>query len=89
MRIESTDERERRFKHLCEATGESAKSKAIDQAAKYYLRMAGGTPAVPNGKIAELLELAEDQGTVTVEEIADVLDAEELSVTAETHWSVE
>jgi hypothetical protein len=37
-----TDDRERRPEHLLEATGENTKSKAIDRAAKYYVRMAGG-----------------------------------------------
>lgn len=74
------DERERRLDALAEASGEKAKSKAIDTAARYYVRMAGGTTAVSTGQIAELIALAEEQGSVTPAEIADMLDTEELSV---------
>jgi hypothetical protein len=88
MRIESTEARERRFEELKEATGESTKSKAIDQAAKYYIRMRGDTTAVPTGAIDELMQRASEQGSVTAEEIADVLDTEELHVEAETTYSV-
>ncbi|MEA5387247.1 hypothetical protein VB779_09405 [Haloarculaceae archaeon H-GB11] len=57
-----TDDRERRLENLQEATGENAKSKALDVAARYYVRMAGGTTAVRTGHVAELLKLAEEQG---------------------------
>ena len=56
MRIKSTDERTRLWENLCEATGESARSKALDRAARYYLRMCGGvvvwlhTDAVTSGR---------------------------------------
>jgi len=88
MRINLTDARERRFEALKEATGESAKSKAIDKAAKFYLEMAGDTLAQPNGRFDELMELAIDQGNVTPEEIADLLDTDELPVDASTTYSV-
>ncbi|MFC7134348.1 MULTISPECIES: hypothetical protein [Salinibaculum] len=82
------DERERRYEALLEATGENTKSKALDTAATYYTRMAGGTDAVPTGKIKDLIELAEEQGSVTPAEIADVLDTDELPLQFETEWSV-
>lgn len=88
MRIHDTEERERLWSDLLDATGENTKSGALDEAARYYVRMAGGTSAVPNGAVAELLALAEEQGSVTVEEIADVLDTPELPVDAQTTWSV-
>lgn len=86
--IKKTDTRERRYENLKEATGEGHTSKALDKAAKYYIRMRGGTSAVPSGQIAELLAKAEEEGSLTVEEIADVLDTDELPVTARTEWSV-
>lgn len=86
--IKKTDTRERRYEDLKEATGEGHTSKALDAAAKYYLRMAGGTTAVPNGRIAELLSAAEERGNLTAGEIAEILDTDELPVEAETRWSV-
>lgn len=41
MRIESTDERQHLWENLLEATCENAKSKALDDAARYYCRMLG------------------------------------------------
>ena len=88
MRIEATEARQQKWDNLKEATGEGHKSTALDAAADYYLKMAGDTTAVPVGAVAELMELATEQGSVTPEEIADVLDTDELSVVAETSWSV-
>jgi hypothetical protein len=88
MRIESTEARERRFEALKEATGESAKSKAIDKACKFYLEMRGETLAQPNGRFDELLEQATEQGNLTPEQIARILDTDELPVEAETTYSV-
>lgn len=83
-----TDDRERRFDDLQEATGENTKSKAIDQAARYYVRMAGGTDAVPTGAVEKLMQLAVGEGSVTPEQIAEVLDVDELPVDYERDWSV-
>jgi hypothetical protein len=88
MRLRMNDERDRRLEALLEASGENTKSKTIDSGAKYYVRMSGGTGAVPDGKLAELVQLAEQQGSVTPAEIADVLDTEELLVVWESNWSV-
>ena len=88
MRINMTDERERRYQNLVEATDEKAKSKALDTAARYYVRMRGECDAVPTGAVEELMQLAASQGSVTPEEIAEVLDVDELPVTAKTEWSV-
>lgn len=88
MRIEATDVRERKWENLKEATGKGHKSTALDTAADYYLKMSGGTTAVPTGAVAELMERAVEEGSVTPEEIADVLDTEELPVEAETSWTV-
>jgi hypothetical protein len=84
MRIQATDQRQRAWSDLCDATGESTKSKSIDLAVRYYLRMAGGTTAVPTGAVDELLRLAVDEGSVTATEIADVLGCEEYPIDVET-----
>lgn len=86
--IKKTDTRKRRYANLKEATGEGHTSKALDKAAKYYIRMHGDTAAVPTGKLEELLSEAEEQGSLTVEEIAEILDTDELPVDAHTEWSV-
>jgi hypothetical protein len=83
-----TESREHRLENLLEATGENTKSKALDRAADYYLKMAGDTTAMPTGAVEKLMERAVEQGSVTPEEIAEVLDTEELPVEAETNWSV-
>jgi len=88
MRIQSTDERKRRWEHLQEATGESTTSGALDVAAKHYLRMAGGTTAMPTGALEELLRAAEERGSLTGEEIAEILSTEELPLEYETVWGV-
>ncbi|WP_423745111.1 hypothetical protein V5735_03540 (plasmid) [Haladaptatus sp. SPP-AMP-3] len=76
------------MKYLLEATGEKTKSKALDRAAEFYLQMRGDTAAVPNGAFVELMEKAEKQGSVTAEEIAEVLHTEELPVEVQTSWSI-
>lgn len=88
MRIQDTDRRERHWSYLKEATGENTKSGAIDTAVRFYLEMAGGTTAVPTGAVEELLAEAEREGSLTVEEIAAILDTDELPIAAETTWSV-
>ena len=88
MRLRMNDRRERRFENLLKATDENAKAKALDAAAEFYIKMAGDTTAVPTGAFVELMELAVDQGSVTPEEIASVLDTDELPVVAEISWSV-
>ncbi len=79
MRIQSTDERKRLSENLCEATDENARSKALDRAARYYLRMCGGVAAYGRGNIQTLLDEAEAQGSLTAPEIAAILDERELS----------
>ncbi len=88
MRIQSTEERKRRWEHLQQATGESTTSGALDVAAKHYLRMAGGTTAIPTGALEELLRAAEERGSLTGEEIVEILDTEELPLEYNTEWEV-
>lgn len=82
------DRRERIYESLVDATDENAKSKALDDAARYYLRMAGGNAANPTGALTELLTAAEERGSLTGAEIAEILDAPELPVEFETEFSV-
>jgi hypothetical protein len=88
MRIQSTDDRDRLWENLCEATGEPARSKALDRAARYYLRMRGDIAAYGRGDIQTLLDEAEAQGSLTAPEIAAILDERELPVTYEMTSSV-
>ena len=88
MRIEKTDSRARTWEHLKDATDRGHTSQALDRAARYYLRMHGGTPAYPNGVIATLLATADERGSLTAKEIADILDVDELPVEFEQRWSV-
>jgi len=88
MRIRDTEHRERLWNALRDATGESTTSGALDAAAVAYLEFAGGTSVRPTGKLEELMQLAVEQGSVTPQEIADVLDVDELPVEHEREWSV-
>lgn len=73
---------------LLDATGENTKSKAINRAAEFYIKMAGDNVAIPKGAFVELMLTAEREGSVTSEEIAEILDTEELPVMAKLSWSV-
>lgn len=88
MRIRDTDKREREWAMLKEASGEKTTSGAIDVAVRHYLKMAGDNAAAPKGAVKELMQLAEDQGSVTPAEIADILDTDELPVDHTQQWSV-
>lgn len=88
MRIQKTDARERRWKHLREATGKGHTSTALDEAANYYLRMCGGTGAYPTGLLEELLSAAESRGSLTGGEIVDILDCDELELVYTSRWAV-
>lgn len=87
MRLRMNERRERRFENLMEATGEGTKSGALDVAADYYIRMAGGNSAVPTGRIEELVRLAREEGNLTAEEIVDVLDSDEYPVSVSSEFS--
>jgi hypothetical protein len=71
-----------------EATGEASIAGALDVATRYYLRMAGGNDFEPQGRLVELLQLAEEQRSVTPAGIADVLDVDELPIEHELKWTV-
>lgn len=88
MRLRMTEKRERRIEQLKEATGENMKSKAIDQASEFYIQMAGDTVAIPTGAFTELMQEAESNGSLTPEEIATILDTDQLPVNAVVEWSV-
>jgi hypothetical protein len=85
MRIKSTDNRERLWEGLREATGEGHTSQALDTAARHYVQCRGDTAAVPIGTYAELLQAARDSdGGLGPEQIATILDTDELPVAAST-----
>jgi len=88
MRLRMNERRERRLEHLLDATDEGTKSGALDVAAEYFIKMRGANPAVPTGQVAELMQLAEERGSLTAEEIADVLHTDEVPVRASVEWSV-
>lgn len=88
MRIQKTDARERRWEHLREATGKGHTSAALDEAANYYLRMRGGTGAYPTGLLEKLLSAAESRGSLTGEEIVEILDCEESEIEYSSQWTV-
>ena len=88
MRIQKTDARERRWAYLKEATGKGHTSAALDEAATYYLRMRGDTGAYPRGLLEELIERAEQEGSLTAAEIVEILDTDELPLTYDAEWAV-
>lgn len=89
MRIETTDERERLWENLLDATDQTAKSKALDDAARYYCRMRGDVAGYGTGKIEELLEAAADQGSLTASEIAEILDTREVPIEVKTKIEIQ
>jgi len=83
MRIRATDERERLWDDLEEATGHGHTSQALDDAARLYVKLRGDTTAVPTGRVEQLLRAADDaDGGLGPEEIAEILDTDELAVSA-------
>jgi len=89
MRIHMTDSRERLYEALEDTAPVGTKSGAIDHAAEFYLRMVGDNPVQPfEGQLDELMQAASEQGSLPAEEIAYLLDTEQVPVTASTEWSV-
>ncbi|WP_226007772.1 hypothetical protein [Natrinema salinisoli] len=88
MRIQKTDARERKWKYLKEATGESTVSGALDAATDYYLKMRGDTTAQPKGCVPELIRRADQEGSLTAAEIAEVLDVDEMSLEYQSTWNI-
>lgn len=82
------DSRERTLNDLKAALDKNAGSKALFAAAKYAVRMRGGTNAVPSGRVTELLEVADERGSLTSEEIAEILDTEEITIEYSSNWSI-
>jgi len=87
MRIRENEQRLRLYDRLEEATDEATRSGAIDRAASYFCRMAG--TETQESQIEELLQKAEKEGSLTAPEIADALDAPQLSVSATVDHNVE
>jgi len=81
MRIADTKDRERLWEMLVECSDQQTKSKAIEDAARYYCRMRGARGY--NSAVEELLSAAVEEGSLTAAEIAAILDARELPVAVE------
>ncbi|WP_049893912.1 hypothetical protein [Halogranum rubrum] len=62
MSLGMTERREPLLERLQDALDEPTKSKALDKAAEFTLRMRGNSTAVPVGAFVELIQLAEEQG---------------------------
>ena len=88
MRIQKTESRERKWNFLKEATGESTVSGALDVAADYYLKMRGETTVHPKGNVPELIRYADQEGSLTAAEIAEILDVDELPIEYQSTWTV-
>jgi hypothetical protein len=88
MRIQKTESRERLWSHLREATGRGHTSAALDDAARYYLRMRGGTGAHPRGVVELVMREAERRGSLTAGELAELLSVDELGVTYRSELTV-
>jgi hypothetical protein len=76
------------WEQLKDATGKGHTSKALDQAVRYYLRMHGANHAYPTGVIDEVLDQAEIEGALTAQQIAALLDTDELRIAYEVKRSV-
>jgi hypothetical protein len=50
--------------------------------------MRGGSTAIPTRKLAELLTSAEERGSLTGAEIAEILDMAEITTDYSSNWSV-
>ena len=85
MRIADNPDRERLWETLVECSDQQTKSKAIEDAARYYCRMRGGGGF--NSKLDELLSKAIEQGSVTPQEIVEVLDTRELPMNYRAQFS--
>lgn len=89
MRIRMTEDRERLYENLVEASPHGTKSGALDDAVRFYLRCVGGNGVNPGtGNVEELVQLAADNGTVNAEQVADCLDTPEFPVSASTEYHV-
>lgn len=83
MRIRATDERERLWDDLEEATGHGHTSQALDDAARLCVKLRGDTTAVPTGRVKQLLRAADDADAgLGAGEIAGILDNDELVASA-------
>lgn len=80
--------RKRKIKRLMEATGKGRKSEAVDIAIQYYLHMGETDVGHRVGAVNDLMEAAAERGSLTAPEIAEILDCDELPVSASTNYNV-
>lgn len=75
------DKRERLYEQLMRCSPENTRSGAIDQAVLFYCIMVGGNGYVPgDGQLADVMNTAIEEGSVTPEQIADCLDSDPVPV---------
>lgn len=87
MRIKKTDRRERLWSDLKGALDENTTSGALDEAARFTVRMVegGGTGT---GQLEELLAAADERGALTGAEIVEILDTREVPLEWSSSYSV-
>lgn len=89
FRMRLSGSRDQLLDDLESCTGEKTRAKAVEKAARAYLRLVGGNVVQPGpGLLDELLEAA-DRRDLSGDEIARVLDVDELPLKFEpASWSV-
>ena len=85
-----TGTRDQLLTELVDAAGQNTKAKALDDAGRADLRLVGRNMVEPGpGLLHELLEAAEERGSLDAAEIAEILSTEELPLQYEpAEWSV-
>lgn len=88
MRIRMNDSRERLYDRLEESAESNTKSGALDEAAQFYVDMVEEDEGYHVGVITDLLEAAEDRGSLTGEEIVEILDTDTVPLEYSTSWTI-
>jgi len=87
MRIQKTDARERKWKYLKEATGESTVSGALMRPRTTTSKCVG-TRQPSRGCVPELIQRADQEGSLTAAEIVEVIDTDELPLEYRSTWTI-
>lgn len=80
--------RQRKINRLMEATGNGRKTEAIDTAIEFYLEMGAVDVNQRVGSFVDLMEAAQERGSLTAPEIAAILDSPQLPLDASTSYSI-
>lgn len=66
------------------------KTQAVLSACRFAAKMAGNNSVRPrDGNLADLMEVAESEGSVTAEQAAELLTTDEIPVSASLDWGIE